>query len=93
MVPRVFHITSTNNQEVNHIGQTRAQSPVYCLHLDLGHAGCRAATTTTGPAAQVDSSGAGHEDRDNDGSHVACPREPEESNGGLGFTAALGHVE
>lgn len=55
--------------------------------LDLGHVGTTAGAA--GTAAQVDSRGTRHEDRDEDRSHVACPGKPEESNRSLSLTAAL----
>lgn len=60
--------------------------------LNLSHAGTGTATAAASAATQVDGSRAGHEDRDNHGGHVASPAEPEESSGGLGLAAALGHV-
>ena len=56
-------------------------------HLNLGHVGGPAAASTA--AAHVGGSRTRHEHRDNDRCHVARPGEPEESNRGLGFTAAL----
>lgn len=55
--------------------------------LDLGHV--RATAGAASAAAQVDSRSTGHEDRDEERSHVAGPGEPEESNRGLGLATAL----